>query len=138
HDLLSGYAAFMRRIGHVDVAATALRTRSKTLRDVLGYIASNNQLTSEDFMTEMRAGALRRYTFKTRWLAAFGRVCALQAFQEQERTQREQDIQLGLACLQIANRNLPKDKNHQQFHRLEVELLTRYGKNDQARRLIEN
>jgi hypothetical protein len=67
-----------------------------------------------------------------------GRIIALQAFQADDIHTHNEDIELGLSCLRIANRRIPKDNEHKQFHRLEAELLMRRGDLGQAEELIRS
>lgn len=136
-ELIRSYASYMQRVGHVDTAAAALRTRSKTLLDVIAFIASKNNYMAEELRDSFAREATPTFRFRSRWLAAFGRVCALQATQENDARTREENVLFGLKCLSIANRNLPRDRQHQQFHRLEIELLARQGRIDEAKQALQ-
>lgn len=137
HKLLCGYANYIRRAGYVNAAAIALRTNSKTIRDVIAYIATNNKLSVAELRSSLDETSLPDIKYRIRWLATLGRICALQAAQEQNPAKRDEDALFGLRLLQFANRELPNDRQHQQFHRLEIDLLAREGQFETARELLE-
>lgn len=138
HKLLQSYSAYVRTVGHVDTVAAALRTRSKVLCDVVAYAATHDGYCVEDLRTLFVQGKLPTIDFKPLWFAGLGRAIALQASQESDLKRREEGLQLGLACLEIANQLFPTDNAHQQFHRLQIELLAAHGQRDEAVRLVEN
>lgn len=139
HRLLCRYAGYLLRAGHVEAASIALRTRSESIRDVIAYVATHNRFSAEQleaFLVDGYVPAEGRYRYK--WLATLGRVTALQSFQTEKETKRYRDMQIGLACLRIANPRLPKDNQHKQFHRLEAELLMTQGYPNEAAKVIES
>lgn len=136
HQLLTFYSGYLRRAGHIDAASAALRTRSRTLRDVIAYVATYDKCTFEELREHVLSGELS-YPLRYIWLAALGRVVALQAFQGPKAQTFDEDVDFGLACLEVANREIPRDNTHKQFHRLEVELLIEKRKLNDARLLIE-
>lgn len=137
-DLLRGYSAAMRSVGHSDTAAAALRSRSKVLVDVIAYVASHEKYTVRDLRIRLEEGVLSDTDFRAVWLAALGRVVALQAYQDTDQERFEEDTTFGLQCLEIANSMLTKDQEHRQFHRLQIELLASQGRHNEALDLIED
>lgn len=138
HELLSAYSAYMRRAGQVETAAAALRMRSRSVRDVIAYVATYDKYTFQGLVDCLNAGSLAGCQFRHSWLATLGRVCALQAFQGNDIEAYEKDISLGLEFLRVANRSLSHDREHQHFHRLEAELLARQGHVKAAASLVAN
>lgn len=136
--LLRRYAGYIQRAGHVEAASIALRTRSESMRDVVAYVATQDSFTVAELSPFLEAGHLPEGKYRYRWMATLGRIIALQAFQAEDELKHSEDIQLGLACLRIANRRIPKDNQHKQFHRLEVELLMRRGDLTEAAELIRS
>ncbi|MGO1942114.1 MAG: glycosyltransferase [Yaniella sp.] len=136
-NLLSSYAAYVRPSGHVDATAAALRTRSKLLRDVIAYAATQNKYSVEELRALFKEEKLSTIDFEPLWFAGLGRVIALQGAHESNLANRDEDFRLGLACLEIANRGLPTDSAHQQFHRLQIELLAGQDRVDEAIHLAE-
>lgn len=136
HQLLTFYSGYLRRAGHVDAASAALRTRSRELRDVIAYVVTYDRYTFDELREHVLSGKLS-YPVRYVWLAALGRVAALQAFQDPKAKTFDNDVDFGLACLEVANREIPRDNDHKQFHRLEVELLIEKQQLNEARALIE-
>lgn len=128
----------MRTVGHIDTAAAALRSRSKVLVDVIAYVATHERYTVQDLRDRLEGGVLPDTDFRALWLAALGRVIALQAYQETGKERFEEDITFGLQCLEIANTLLPKNEEDWQFQRLRIELLATQGRHNEAVDLIED
>lgn len=137
HELLCAYSDFMRRNGYDNTAEVALRTQSRTIRNVMAYVATYNRYSYETLEHELQHNGLPDIDYRVEWLASLGRVCALQAFHASTIQEHERDIRFGLACLRSTNRELPKDRRYQHFHRLEIELLIRQNRLDEARGLLE-
>ena len=138
HELLREYSAYLRRTGHVDTAAAALRTRSRLVQDAMAYIATYDRYTVSDLGKFQQNGNLSEITFRDEWLAALGRVCALQAFQATSMETHEKEVSFGLSCLESANKRLPHVKEYAHYRRLEVELHTHQGNDEQAMKLVHN
>jgi hypothetical protein len=136
HQFLAFYSGYLRRASHIDAASAALRTRSRKFRDVIAYVATYDKYTFDELREHVLSGELS-YPVRYVWLAALGRVVALQAFQDPKAQTFDDDVDLGLACLEVANREIPQDNEHKQFHRLEVELLIEKRQLNEARALIE-
>src|SRR5690625_1129553 len=136
HQFLTFYSGYLRRAGHIDAASAALRTRSRKLRDVIACVATYDKCTFDELREHVLSGELF-YPVRYIWLAALGRVVALQAFQDPKAQTFDDDVDFGLACLEVANREIPRDNDHKQFHRLEVELLIEKRQLNEARALIE-
>lgn len=135
--LLRGYSEYVRRTGHTAASEVALRTQSRALRDVMAYIATYNQHTTAQLTTFQSVENLPKIQYRYDWLAALGRVSALQAFNARDIEEHNHDIHFGLACLQWANRHLDGGPATQHFIRLEVELLARSGRINEALSLLE-
>lgn len=137
HKLLRRYSGYVRRAGHVEAASTALRTRSESMRDVIAYVATHNRFTATELQRLLKSGSMPEIRYRYKWLATLGRVSALQAFQTSDALKQKADTEFGLACLQNANRYIPQDNEHKQFHRLEAELLAAQGRISEAAELVE-
>src|SRR5699024_6122485 len=136
HDLLVTHAAYLRRAGYVEASSIALRTRSERLRDVISYVATFDRFTYTDLKCLVSSNGLRDIQFRCEWLSTLGRVVALQSFQKSDPESHAKDIAFALHCLEIGNRQIPADREHSQFHRLEIELLIEKGNIDQAAKFI--
>lgn len=136
-ELLKSYSSYVRPSGYNATVATALRTRSRALRDVIAYASTHGKFSVDDLRTLLNEGKLSSVDFAPLWFAGLGRVIALQSAQDSSIVNREDDFKLGLACLTLANLAIPKDQAHQQFHRLQIELLAARGKIREAIDLVE-
>lgn len=136
-ELLKSYSSYVRPSGYDATVATALRTRSRALRDVIAYASTHGKFSVDDLRALLNEGKLSSVDFEPLWFAGLGRVIALQSAQDSSSVNREDDVKLGLACLSLANPAIPKDQTHQQFHRLEIELLAAGGEIREAIDLVE-
>lgn len=135
--LLSWHAAHIRSVGAIEFGATILRTRSKALHDVLAYVATDDKYTVLQLQDLVTNGTFHEVKFRDLWLATLGRVVAIQALEEADPAARSSDLEFGMACLKHANRQLPRNQEHQQFHRLEIELSVRKSEVEEARELLD-
>src|SRR5699024_7403175 len=110
-DVLRGHMVRMRSRPKASMT-TALMSRSRRMRDVLAYEASEGRFTSDKLQTVLKAGEIAETEFNPAALARFGRVIALQKLEPD-------DARFGLECLKIANRRLPRSRAYRDFHELE-------------------
>lgn len=136
-ELLKSYASYVRPSGYNATVATALRTRSRALRDVIAYASTHGKFSVDDLSALLNEGKLSTVEFDPLWFAGLGRVIALQGAQDSSIVYPKDDFKLGLACLALANPAIPKDQAHQQFHRLQIELLAAVGEVGEAIDLVE-
>jgi len=120
--ILEDYAAIARRRPGA-LEATALRTRSRSLRDLFAYLITDGQL---DF--NRIAHGERSDQWDARWAAALGRVVGLQNLDEG-------DIDLAIDLLDSAA-NLP-GKPRARYLRLRAELLFAESRFVEYARLLE-
>lgn len=135
--LLSWHAAHIRSLGHIEFGATILRTRSKALHDVLAYIATDDKYTVAQLKEKIYEGMFHQLDFRNLWLATLGRVVTIQALEEEEPGLRAEELDFGMTCLEHANNRIPRIQQHQQFQRLEIELLAANSLSDEARALLD-
>lgn len=109
---------------------TSLMSRSKRMRDVLAYEASEGRFTCDELRTVLNTGEIVETEFKPAELARLGRVIALQKL-------GSDDIRFGLECLTIANRRLPRSPEYREFHELEVALCIEIGDLEKANDLVK-
>src|SRR5699024_4339750 len=135
--LLSWHAAHIRSLGHIEFGATILRTRSKALHDVLAYVATDDKYTVAQLKERVSDGRFHEVDFRNLWLATLGRVITIQALEEDDPGLSADELDFGLTCLKHANSHLARIQEHQQFHRLEIELLATESLIDEARKLLD-
>ena len=135
--LLAWHAAHIRSVGHIEFGATILRTRSKALHDVLAYVATDDKYTVFQLKKLVSNGTFQEVEFRNQWLAALGRVVTVQALEEPDPELRASDLEFGMICLKLANRHVARNREHQQFHRLEIELSVERGLIEEARSLLD-
>lgn len=129
HKLLCEYADHLRRQGHNEAGALALRMRSTTLRDVISYVATYCKMSTYELGQHLQVTTNGLKDLRYEWLAALGRVVVLQADQISDAAERETDLQFGTACLEVALQQLPQNDVYKHYHRLHIEIL---GWNDQT------
>jgi len=128
-DVLRGHMVRMRSRPKASMT-TALMSRSRRMRDVLAYEASEGRFTSDKLQTVLKAGEIAETEFNPAALARFGRVIALQKLEPD-------DARFGLECLKIANRRLPRSRAYRDFHELEVALFIELGELEKAKGLVK-
>lgn len=109
---------------------TALMSRSRSMRDVLAYEASEGRFTSDELRTVLKTGDITETEFNPAGLARLGRVIALQKLESD-------DVSFGLECLKVANRRLPRSREYRDFHELEVALFIELGELEKAEGLVK-
>jgi len=129
HKLLCEYADHLRRQGHNEATALALRMRSTALRDVISYVATYCKMSTHELRQHLQATTNDINDVRYEWLAALGRVVVLQADQISDAAERETDLHFGTACLEVALQHLPQNDAYKHYHRLHIETL---GWNDQT------
>lgn len=129
HKLLCEYADHLRRQGHNEATALALRIRSTALRDVISYVATYCKMSTHELGQHLQVTTNDLEDVRYEWLAALGRVVVLQADQISDAAEREIDLRFGTACLEIALQHLPQNDAYKHYHRLHIEIL---GWNDQT------
>ncbi|GAA4106216.1 hypothetical protein GCM10022249_01730 [Enteractinococcus coprophilus] len=82
-------------------------------------------------------GTFYKVQFRNLWLATLGRVVIIQALEETDTEMGASDLEFGMTCLKHANNYLPRIQEHQQFHRLEIEILKERARIEEARMLLE-
>lgn len=135
--LLAWHAAHIRSVGYVEFGATILRTRSKALHDVLAYVATDDKYTVLQLKKLVSDGTFQEVEFRNQWLATLGRVITIKALEEGDPELRARDLEFGMVCLKHANRRLARNREHQQFHRLEIEVSVEKGLIEEARSLLD-
>lgn len=126
--MLSDYVAKAAPKG-VALEATALRTESTAMRDILAHAASDGQLESAELTQLVLDGSTRG--LDPEWTAKLARLCALQNSQES-------DLEFAFKALKYTNEILPKTAEYRRFHKLQVELLMQEKKYKEAEHLVEH
>lgn len=125
--LLEDYATIARRRGPRSLEATALRTRSEDLRELLAYLASSGRLDYDSLVAGLDQGGLK---LDPLWTASLGRTVALQ-------NRRPEDRRLGLRLLDLAIQSgVPKHQDDI-YTRLLVELSLEAGEFERAKKLLK-
>lgn len=111
--LMSDYAAIARKRGPGVVEATALRTESLGLRELVAFIASQGRLTLAQIEEHLDSG--QAPALDPVWGACLGRILALQNFHARDRTD-------AIALLDACVGKLPGGKPTQVYRKLRAEL----------------
>lgn len=114
---------------HQALEATATRTESQGLREVLAYGASHGRLTLEQLTAAIMAA--ESVPVDPQRLASLARVCALQDFDPDDRP-------FAIAALARANSALPEGKATLRYRLLEAQLLLEAGDLDRVVHLLDN
>ncbi|MGP9838257.1 glycosyltransferase [Arthrobacter sp. 179] len=124
--LLDDYASIASKRG-LAAEATAIRTESVALRDVIAHLAGKGLLDREELEQRVLDG--RDVDCDAYWLAALARVAALQQF-------LTHDLEFALKAFRVANPKLVKDVKSRRFRKLEVEVLLEAGRDKEAAGLL--
>lgn len=138
HKLLCEYADHLRRQGHNEATALALRMRSTALRDVISYVATYCKMSTHELGHHLQAATNDLKDVRYEWLAALGRVVILQADQIPDAAERENDLHFGTVCLEVALQQLPQNDAYKHYHRLYIETLGWNNQTATARDLLRS
>ena len=120
---------YVQRAGSRGVAleATALRTESVAMVDILAHGASGGELSAPEVMSRVLHEGPEG--LDPLWLAKMARVVSLQ-------NHHANGIEFALEALRYVIRHLPLDSATNRFHFLYVELLITQGEFDRAEKVI--
>lgn len=123
--LLDDYAEKARYRG-LALEATAIRTESLEMREILAHLASSGRLSFDEVRAEVFAG--RADVLDPAWLASLARVAALQRF-------HAKDEEFAIRAFAHANVRMERPRSRR-FRKLEFELLLEAGEFDRAERCL--